>query len=175
LDLKAHRTRLGLVAQDVYLYAGTVLENLRLGRGHLSDAHLKAACEAVGADLFISRLPRGYGEQLGPGGRHLSAGERQLLACARAFLETPDIVIFDEATAAVDPESELFIERALGALLRGCTSITIAHRLATIRRADRILVLHQGRLIEEGSHKELIRLKGAYYRLALLQGLAENG
>jgi ABC-type multidrug transport system fused ATPase/permease subunit len=170
LDLAAHRARLGLVAQDVYLYSGTVMENLRLGRD-LKDADLFAAVRAVGADQFIQRLPRGYDEPLGPGGRHLSAGERQLLACARALIEAPEIIILDEATAAVDSESEALIERALHTLFTGRTSITIAHRLATIRRVDRIYVLHQGRLIESGPHDELVAAKGAYYRLALLQGL----
>jgi ABC-type multidrug transport system fused ATPase/permease subunit len=172
LDLTLHRARLGLVTQDVYLYAGTVLDNLRLGRDHLGDAELAAACQAVGADHFIKRLPRGYQEPLGAGGRHLSAGERQLLACARAFLETPEIIILDEATAAVDSETEQLIEKACRTLFAGRTSITIAHRLSTIRQADRILVLSRGRLIEEGAHRELLALKGAYYRLALLQGLA---
>ncbi|MDL2259573.1 ABC transporter ATP-binding protein/permease [Deltaproteobacteria bacterium OttesenSCG-928-K17] len=172
LDLTAHRARLGLVTQDVYLYAGSVMDNLRLGREHLSDAEIMAAVKAVGADHFIDRLPHGYEEQLGPGGRHLSAGERQLLACARALIETPEIIILDEATAAVDSESEALIEKALHTLFQGRTSITIAHRLASIRRVDRILVLNEGRLIEEGTHQELIERKGAYYRLALLQGLA---
>ncbi|MDR3038058.1 MAG: ABC transporter ATP-binding protein/permease [Candidatus Adiutrix sp.] len=172
LDLTLHRARLGLVTQDVYLYAGTVLDNLRLGRGHLTDADLKEACRVVGADTFIARLPRGYDEPLGPGGRHLSAGERQLLACARAFIETPEIIILDEATAAVDSETELLIDKACRSLFSGRTSITIAHRLSTVRQADRVLVLQRGRLIEQGSHQELLALKGAYYRMALLQGLA---
>ena len=172
LDLTLHRSRLGLVTQDVYLYAGTVLDNLRLGREHLSDENLTSACRAVGADHFIERLPRGYQEPIGAGGRHLSAGERQLLACARAFLETPEIIILDEATAAVDSETEQVIEKACRTLFAGRTSITIAHRLSTIRQADRILVLSRGRLIEEGAHRDLLALKGAYYRLALLQGLA---
>lgn len=172
LDLTAHRARLGLVTQDVYLYAGTVMDNLRLGRQNLTDEEIMNAVKAVGADQFIERLPHGYEEHLGPGGRHLSAGERQLLACARALIETPEIIILDEATAAVDSESEMLIEQALHTLFTGRTSITIAHRLATIRRVDRILVLHNGCLIEQGSHQELVAKKGAYYRLALLQGLA---
>ena len=170
LDIKAHRARLGLVTQDVYLYAGTVMENLRLGRENLPDADIKAAVKTVGADHFIERLPHGYDEPLGPGGRHLSAGERQLLACARALIEMPEIIILDEATAQVDSESEMLIENALHTLFTGRTSIVIAHRLATIRRVDRILVLHDGRLIEEGSHQTLMAQNGAYRRLALLQG-----
>jgi ATP-binding cassette subfamily B protein len=175
LNLRAHAARLGLVTQDVYLYSGTVMDNLRLGRENLSDAAIRAAVRAVGADSFIERLPRGYDEPLGPGGRHLSAGERQLLACARALIEAPEIIILDEATAAVDSESEILIERATRTLFPGRTSITIAHRLSGIRRADRVLVLHCGRLAEEGSPAELLAKKGAYYRLALLQGLAKAG
>ena len=170
LDLNAHRARLGLVTQDVYLYSGTVMENLRLGRADLDEKAIKSAVNAVGANHFIDKLPHGYDEHLGPGGRHLSAGERQLLACARALIEAPEIIILDEATAQVDVESELLIENALHTLFEGRTSIVSAHRLATIRRVDRILVLHDGRLIEEGSHDELVAKKGAYYRLALLQG-----
>lgn len=171
LDLRAHAARLGLVTQDVYLYSGTVLENLRLGRESLAEADIKAACRAVGADRFISRLPRGYEEPLGAGGLSLSAGERQLLACARALIEAPEIIILDEATAAVDAESEALIEGALDTLFKGRTSLTIAHRLATVRRASRVLVLHHGRLVEEGTHGELLARRGAYYRLAKLQGL----
>lgn len=169
LDLKAHRARLGLVTQDVYLYSASVMENLRLGRRHLSEADIKAAVRAVGADRFIERLPKAYDEPLGAGGRHLSAGERQLLACARALIEAPEIIILDEATAQVDAETELLIENALHTLFSGRTSIVIAHRLSTIRRVDRILVIDEGRLIEQGSHEELMSLKGAYYRLRLLQ------
>ncbi len=116
LDLRAHRARVALVAQDVYLYCGTVLDNLRLGR-RLEEKTLKAACEAVGAEQFIRRLPRGYHEEVGPGGRRLSAGERQLLACARAFLGDPQLIILDEATATVDHESEAALEPALKGLL----------------------------------------------------------
>lgn len=171
LNLAAHRARLGLVTQDVYLYAGTVMENLRLGRENLSDEDIKTACRAVGADQFIEKLPHGYDEHLGAGGRHLSVGERQLLACARALIETPEIIILDEATAAVDSETEALIERAIYTLFTGRTSIIIAHRLATIRRVDRILVLNNGMIVEQGSHQELIGMNGIYYRLARLQGL----
>ena len=169
LNIKAHRARLGLVAQDVYLYGGTVMDNLRLGRQGLTDQEIINATQAVGAHRFIEKLPKGYNEPLGTGGQHLSAGERQLLACARAFIEAPEIIILDEATAQVDTETEALIEEALHTLFTGRTSIIIAHRLATIRRVDRILMLHQGRIIESGSHLELLAQKGAYYNLALLQ------
>ena len=170
LDIKAHRARLGLVAQDVYLYGGTVMDNLRLGRQELTEDEIISAAQAVGAHRFIERLPQGYNEPLGSGGKHLSAGERQLLACARAFIEAPEIIILDEATAQVDAETEALIEEALHTLFTGRTSIVIAHRLATIRRVDRILMLHQGRIIESGTHQELLAKKGAYYNLARLQG-----
>ena len=170
LNLKAHSERLGLVTQDIYLYSATVMENLRLGRTNVSDEKVKAAAKAVGADRFIEMLPHGYDEPLGPGGRHLSTGERQLLACARALIDTPEIVILDEATASVDSENELLIENALSSLLKGRTSIVIAHRLSTIKRVDRILVLSDGQIVESGSHEELLAERGLYFRLAALLG-----
>ncbi|MDR1085244.1 MAG: ABC transporter ATP-binding protein/permease [Deltaproteobacteria bacterium] len=172
LDIKAHRRRLSLVTQDVYLSSGTVLENLRLGRHDLPEEKIVAAAAAVGADRFIRRLPRGYDEPLGSSGQSLSAGQRQLLACARALIDAPQIIILDEATAFVDTETELLIEKALATVLAGRTSIIIAHRLSTIRRSNRILVMESGQLVEEGSHEELLALKGIYSHLAVLQGLS---
>ncbi|MDR1312335.1 MAG: ABC transporter ATP-binding protein/permease [Deltaproteobacteria bacterium] len=175
LDLKAHRKRIGLVTQDVYLYSGTVMDNLRLGRAELSEARIREAAEKVGAAHFIERLPGGYGEKLGSEGRSLSAGQRQLLACARALIDAPDLVILDEATAFVDSESELLIAEAMNTLFEGRTSVIIAHRLSTVKRADRIIALSRGRIAEEGSHGELLARKGIYYRLAQLQGLGSQG
>jgi ABC-type multidrug transport system fused ATPase/permease subunit len=172
LDIKAHRKRISLVTQDVYLSSATVMDNLRLGRQNLTDAAIYAATKAVGADEFIQKLPGGYQELLGAEGKSLSAGQRQLLACARALIEAPQIIILDEATAFVDNESELQIEKALATVLKGRTSIIIAHRLSTTRRAHRIIVLDQGQIVEEGSHEELVALKGLYYHLARLQGLS---
>jgi ABC-type multidrug transport system fused ATPase/permease subunit len=174
LDLKAHRKRIGLVTQDVYLYSGTVMDNLRLGRTDLSDERVRAAAEQVGAARFIERLPAGYDEKLGSEGRSLSAGQRQLLACARALIDAPDLVILDEATAFVDSESELLIADAMNTLFEGRTSVIIAHRLSTVKRANRIIALSRGRIVEEGSHAELLARKGVYYRLALLQGLGSQ-
>jgi ABC-type multidrug transport system fused ATPase/permease subunit len=171
LDLKAHRRRVSLVTQDVYLTSGTVMDNLRLGRKELSDEAIYAATLAVGADEFIKKLPQGYQETLGAEGKSLSAGQRQLLACARALIEAPRFIILDEATAFVDNESELLIERALATVLAGRTSIIVAHRLSTVRRANRVLVLDRGRLVEVGTHEELLALNGLYSHLALLQGL----
>ncbi|MDR1035311.1 MAG: ABC transporter ATP-binding protein/permease [Deltaproteobacteria bacterium] len=171
LDLAAHRRRIGLVTQDVYLYSGTVMDNLRLGREDLTEERIRAAAEKVGAARFIERLPAGYGEKLGSEGRSLSAGQRQLIACARALIDAPDLVILDEATAFVDSESELLIAKAMNTLFEGRTSVIIAHRLSTVRRADRIMALSRGRIAEEGTHEELLARKGIYYRLAQLQGL----
>ncbi|MDR1608652.1 MAG: ABC transporter ATP-binding protein/permease, partial [Deltaproteobacteria bacterium] len=149
LDIKAHRRRVALVSQDVYLTSATILDNLRLGRDLPREAII-AAAQAVGADAFINQLPSGYDERLGPDGGGLSAGQRQLLACARALIDAPQIIILDEATAFVDTVSELAIEKALATVLAGRSSVIIAHRLSTIRRVNRILVLDQGRLVEEG-------------------------
>ncbi|MDR2339438.1 MAG: ABC transporter ATP-binding protein/permease [Deltaproteobacteria bacterium] len=174
LDIGLHRKRIGLVTQDVYLYGGSVMDNLRLGRKDVSDRMVREAAEAVGASRFIERLPKGYDETLGSEGRTLSAGERQLLACARALIGAPEFVILDEATAFVDSESELLISAAMSALFEGRSSIVVAHRLSTIRKADRIIVLEKGTVQEEGTHEALIAQKGLYYHLAMLQGLAES-
>jgi ABC-type multidrug transport system fused ATPase/permease subunit len=173
IDLATHRRRIGLVTQDVYLYSAPVIDNLRLGRSDLSEAAVVEAAKAVGAHDFITALPSGYNEPLGPGGRGLSAGQRQLLACARALIEAPELVILDEATAFVDSETELLIERAMMTVFQGRTSIVIAHRLSTIRRVDRIVVLRHGRVAEEGDHEALMAKGGLYYNLATLQSLSE--
>ncbi|MDR2455704.1 MAG: ABC transporter ATP-binding protein/permease [Deltaproteobacteria bacterium] len=175
LDLERHRRRIGLVTQDVYLYSASVIDNLRLGRNDLREEAVIEAAKAVGAHDFISALPSGYNEGLGPGGRGLSAGQRQLIACARALIEAPELVILDEATAFVDSETELLIERAMMTLFKGRTSIVIAHRLSTIRRVDRIIVMRRGRLVESGNHESLMEMKGIYYHMATLQSLAETG
>ncbi|MDR1487282.1 MAG: ABC transporter ATP-binding protein/permease [Deltaproteobacteria bacterium] len=170
LDLRRQRKRIGLVTQDVYLYSASVMDNLRLGRQDLSENQVLEASKAVGADDFIQKLPLGYQELLGPSGRGLSAGQRQLIACARALIEAPELVILDEATAFVDSETELLIENAMKTIFKQRTSVVIAHRLSTIRRVDRIMVMNQGRIIESGSHSELMKQKGIYYHLATLQG-----
>jgi ABC-type multidrug transport system fused ATPase/permease subunit len=172
LDLKLHRRRVGLVTQDVYLYSAPVIDNLRLGRIDLPAETVIQAAKAVGAHYFIEKLPMGYDEPLGPGGRGLSAGQRQLIACARALIEAPELVILDEATAFVDSETELLIEQAMTTVFKGRTSVVIAHRLSTIRRVDRIMVLDRGRLVENGTHRSLMDKKGIYYHLASLQGLS---
>ena len=168
-DLASLRRHVGIIFQDSVLFAGTIEENLRLGAdGAVSPAHLARAIETSRAS-FVTDLPRGLGELLGERGANVSHGQRQLLAIARALVYNPAVLVLDEATSSVDPESEALIRQAMTGLLAGRTSITIAHRLSTVHAADRILVLHRGRVHEDGTHAELLRLGGLYARLYELQ------
>ncbi|MFH1135318.1 MAG: ABC transporter ATP-binding protein [Pseudomonadota bacterium] len=169
LDLAAHRSRIGLVMQDVFLFAGTIRENITLAEKGLSLEKIKAAARDAGAARFIEALPDGYEQPLGEGGLSLSTGQRQLLAFSRVLIQAPQILVLDEATASIDSETEKLIEEALGKLTAGRTSVVIAHRLSTIRRADAILVMHQGRVCEMGTHAELIARQGLFYQLHHLQ------
>ncbi len=163
------RSQMGIVLQETFLFSGTVAENIRYGRLDADDAAVEAAARAVGAHDFILALPGGYATEVGERGSHLSVGQRQLLAFARALLADPRILILDEATSSVDTETEQRIQRALGLLLAGRTAFVIAHRLSTVVGADRILVIEGGRVVEEGRHEDLLARRGAYHRLYTLQ------
>lgn len=155
----------GVVLQDTYLFSGTIADNIRYGRLDATLAEVKEAATLAKADGFIRRLPQGYHTRLTESGGSLSQGQRQLIAIARAVLADPSILILDEATSSVDTRTELQIQEALGELMKGRTSIIVAHRLSTIRDADKIMLLDNGQVIEMGSHDELLAREGAYYRV----------
>ncbi len=163
------RRQMGLVLQDVFLFTDDVRYNIRLGEEEITDERVRAAAHEVGADPIIARLTRGLDEPLGERGASLSVGERQLISFARALAFDPRILILDEATSSVDSEIEARIEEATERLMEGRTSVVIAHRLSTVQGADRILVLHRGELVEEGTHAELVERAGLYARLHELQ------
>ncbi|HUF27594.1 MAG TPA: ABC transporter ATP-binding protein [Gemmatimonadaceae bacterium] len=168
LPLERLRSRIGYVQQDIFLFAGDVATNIRLSSS-LSDAQVEAAARRVGADRVIRRLPRGYAHLLGERGTSISVGERQLLSFARAIAADPALLLLDEATSAVDSEIEAEIQRALDVLVRGRTTIAVAHRLSTIVGATEILVMHHGQILERGAHADLIARGGLYERLYRLQ------
>ena len=162
------RRRIGIVLQDPYLFTGTVGENICLGDERVRPRVAQAAA-MVGADRFIDRLPGGYDEEVRERGNNFSVGERQLISFARAVAFDPEILVLDEATASVDTESERLIQEGLKGLMAGRTTLVVAHRLSTVRDADRIVVIHRGEKVEEGSHDELMASRGVYYRLHQLQ------
>lgn len=164
-DLHDLRRAVGVVLQDHFLFAGTVGSNISLGDPAIDEQTVRRAAAAVSADRFIERLPGGYGEEVRERGSNFSVGEKQLLSFARAIAFDPAVLVLDEATASIDPETEHQIQQALETMLEGRSSIIIAHRLATIQGVDRILVLHHGRLIEQGSHEELVVLDDGVYRM----------
>jgi ATP-binding cassette subfamily B protein len=165
LSLHAIQSRVGVVLQTPHLFSGNIRENIRYGRLEASDAEVEAAAKLAGAHDFIMTLTKGYAEEVGEGGNLLSTGQKQLISLARAVLTDPEIFIMDEATSAVDTLTEALIQKGMEHLLQGRTSFVIAHRLSTIRRADRILVIDDGRIAEMGTHAELLRQRGHYYRL----------
>nr|WP_246519960.1 ABC transporter transmembrane domain-containing protein [Ancylobacter lacus] len=168
-DPEAVRARIALVPQDVAIFATTVRENIRLGRPDATDAEVEAAGRLALADEFVARLPQGWDTRVGERGVTLSGGQRQRLAIARAVLRQAPILLLDEATSALDAESETLVQQALDRSMEGRTTLVIAHRLATVLSADRILVMENGRIVEEGTHASLVARAGLYARLAALQ------
>lgn len=163
------RLRIGIVPQDAVIFSSSARENIRYGQPEASDAEVKAAAQTAFADGFINALPQGYDTFLGERGVRLSGGQRQRIAIARAILKNPPLLLLDEATSALDAESERLVQAALESAMQGRTTLVIAHRLATVQRADSIVVIDQGRVAEQGSHAELLALGGVYARLAALQ------
>ena len=163
------RRQMGVVLQDTFLFSGSVADNIRYGRLEATDEEVIAAAKLAGADDFISRLPEGYQTKLGEQGRNLSQGQRQLIAIARAILADPRLLILDEATSSVDTRTERLIQAALEKLLEGRTSFVVAHRLSTIRNADQVLVINDGRIVERGTHEELLTAGGIYHNLYMSQ------
>ncbi|HEY1182153.1 MAG TPA: ATP-binding cassette domain-containing protein, partial [Rhodocyclaceae bacterium] len=171
LDPEALRAHIGIVPQDAVIFSANAMENIRYGRADATDAEVIAAAKTALADEFILRLPEGYQTFLGERGLRLSGGQRQRIAIARAVLRNPPLLLLDEATSALDAESEALVQRGLEAAMRGRTTLVIAHRLATVQKADRIVVMEHGRIVETGSPAELMQKGGLYARLANLQVL----
>jgi ATP-binding cassette subfamily B protein len=159
------RERTGMVLQDPWLFAGSIRENIRYGRQDATDEEVLEAAKTTYVDRFVHSLPEGYDTVLDEEASNVSAGEKQLITIARAFVARPSVLILDEATSSVDTRTELLLQQAMAALRAGRTSFVIAHRLSTIRDADLILVMEHGDIVEHGSHAELIERKGAYWRL----------
>ncbi len=163
------RSQISVVLQDNFLFSGTIRDNIKYGRKDATDAEVVAASRAVHVHDFVKDFPEGYDTECQERGSRLSVGQRQLVAFARALLANPRILILDEATASIDTQTELLVQDALRTLLHGRTSFVIAHRLSTIREADQILVIDQGRIVERGTHYELLARKGVYFNLLLAQ------
>ena len=167
-------SNIGYVLQTPHLFSGTVLENLRYGRENATMGEIEAAVRAVSAEGIIERLPDGYQSDVGEGGNSLSTGEKQLLSFARALLADPRIFVLDEATSSIDTRTEAIVQRGMDALMKGRTVFVIAHRLSTVKNSDVIMVLEHGRIIERGTHEELIRTCRIYQEIAQSQLNADS-
>jgi len=159
------RERVVMVPQEGFLFDATLLQNVRFGRPSASEADVRLALTELGLDAWLAGLPQGLATEVGQRGESLSAGERQLVALARAYLADPDLLVLDEATSAVDPSTEVRLQRALEGLTRGRTSIAIAHRLSTAEAADEVVVVDRGRIVERGPHRDLVGAGGVYAAL----------
>jgi ABC-type multidrug transport system fused ATPase/permease subunit len=168
------RRRVAMVLQDVFLFSGSIAENIALGRPEIDAAAVERAARAVEAHGFIERLPQGYDTPVRERGTNLSAGQRQLLSFARALAHGADVLVLDEATSSIDVETEALVQRGIHILMEGKTALVIAHRLSTIEDVDRIYVLHHGRIVESGSHGELLAAGGVYAHLHRLQSAHER-
>ncbi len=169
VSIHSLRSQLGIMTQDNYLFTGTIKDNIRYGKLDATDEEIEAACKAVNAHDFIMKLEKGYDTELSERGGNLSAGQKQLLAFARTIISDPKILILDEATSSIDTKSELLVQKGIEVILKGRTSFVIAHRLSTIRNADRIFVIENGGIAEEGDHETLMNRKGLYYNLIMAQ------
>ncbi|MDE6738875.1 MAG: ATP-binding cassette domain-containing protein, partial [Lachnospiraceae bacterium] len=169
VSIESLRRQMGIMTQDNFLFSGTIKDNIRYGKLDATDEEIIAAAKAVNAHDFIMRLEKGYDTELSERGGGLSIGQRQLLAFARTMVSDPKILILDEATSSIDTKTELLVQEGIEHLLAGRTSFVIAHRLSTIQKADRIFVVDDGRIVEEGNARELMEKKGIYYQLYMAQ------
>jgi subfamily B ATP-binding cassette protein MsbA len=170
-DYKSVRQQMGIVTQESILFNDTVNNNIAFGLDEIDERDVRKAAEIAHAHEFISQDPEGYQRTIGERGTKLSGGQKQRITIARALLKNPSILILDEATSALDSESEMLVQDAINSLMKSRTSVVIAHRLSTIQNADEILVINEGKIVERGTHTELLNLKGVYNKLTAMQGL----